>query len=121
MTPVGLGVSGVDDDVEEEDDDVGGDGRAVVHEEHDGQADKGSEKWKPAIEVLEGWTPSWWSKIKFVILLQIKSLSYTFHFAWCCGAFFEDFFVDLVNQCTFQKCKAVQKIRCDQDVTIINR
>ncbi len=34
--PVGLWVPRVDDDVEEEDDDVSGDGRAVVHEEHDG-------------------------------------------------------------------------------------
>ena len=44
MTPVGLGVSRVYDNVKEKDDDVGGDGRAVVHEEHDGQAYEGSEK-----------------------------------------------------------------------------
>ncbi len=57
----------MDDDVEEEDNDVGGDGRAVVHEEHDGKTDKSPKKWKPAIKVLKGWTPAWWPVINYVL------------------------------------------------------
>ena len=56
--PVGLWVPDVDEDVEEQDDDVGGDGCPVVHEEHDGQAEEGSDEGQPTVGVLESWPPS---------------------------------------------------------------
>lgn len=59
-SPIGFWVPGVNDDVQQQDDDVGSYGRAVVHEEHDGEAEEGADKWKPLVEVLEGGPPSWW-------------------------------------------------------------
>ena len=67
-SPVGFRVSGVDQDVEQQDDDVGGDGRAVVHQEHDGQTNEGPQKWEPAIVIFKCWPPSRWSTSKQIKL-----------------------------------------------------
>ena len=48
----------MDQDVEQQDDDVGGDGRAVVHQEHDGQTNESAQKREPAVVVFKGWTPA---------------------------------------------------------------
>ncbi len=48
----------LDKNVEEEDADVGGQGRLVVHHDHDAQAEEGSEERQPAVVVAEGGPPS---------------------------------------------------------------
>ena len=48
----------LDKNVEEEDADVGGQGRLVVHHDHDGQTEKGSEERQPAVVVTKGWAPT---------------------------------------------------------------
>ena len=48
----------MNDDVQQQDDDVGSYGRAVVHEEHDGEADDDADEGEPTAEVLERRTPS---------------------------------------------------------------
>ena len=57
-SPIGFRISRSNEDVQQQDDDVGGDGRAVVHEEHDNQTKDGANKREPATAVLECRTPS---------------------------------------------------------------
>ena len=56
-SPIGFRISRSNKYVQQQDDDVGGDGRAVVHEEHDNHAEQSCEERKPRTVVAEGRSP----------------------------------------------------------------